>query len=116
MAGKEMTVTRATAADAGCYCEGWWGQYSAAHMIMRASEFGYGDQDPQAVEMAGRKLDEMDGGPGISLDEAEYLSEKAGEAGDWLNANVTPDGYRFGWCDGEFFLWSDADWEEAGDG
>jgi hypothetical protein len=112
-----MTIMKATPADAGCYCEGWWGQYGSAHMIMRASEFGFGDQDPQAVEVAGRKLDAMGprGGPEISLDEEEYLAEKAGEAEDWLNANAAPDGYRFGWSNGEFYLWSDEDWEEAGE-
>ena len=30
-----------------------------------------------------------------------------------LNEQLAPIGYSFGWHDGEFFLWSDEDWEEC---
>ncbi len=39
--------------------------------------------------------------------------DAADEAEVWLNATVAPEGYSFGWSDGEFFLWSDQDWEDT---
>jgi hypothetical protein len=32
----------------------------------------------------------------------------------WLNDRIAPDGYSFGWHDGEFFLWTTAEWEDEG--
>lgn len=47
-------IVKATAADAGCYVDGHWGQYAAAHMVSRAQEFGY--DDAEVISLADRKL------------------------------------------------------------
>jgi hypothetical protein len=115
-----MTIIKATPADAGCYVEGWWGQYAGAHMIMRATEFGY--DDAQAIDLASRKLAEMApvtaavfGDPvGIRDYEEEWLDAVSEEAEQWLNDNVAPEDYYFGWHDGEFFLQSVDWWDEDG--
>lgn len=31
---------------------------------------------------------------------------------EWLNEHIAPEGYAFGWHDGEFFLWTTDEWEE----
>lgn len=108
-----MTIVKATPEDAGCYVTGWWGQYGTAHMIMRAIEFGY--DDAEVIDLASRNLAEMApvtakifGDPvGITDDEHEVLDYAADEAELWLNDNVAPDGYVFGWVDGEFYLMVD---------
>jgi hypothetical protein len=113
-----MTIVKATPEDAGCYVNGWWGQYAGAHMIMRATEFGY--DDTEAIDLASRKLVEMApntaklfGDPvGITDNEHEVLDYAADEAEQWLNDNVAPDDYSFGWHDGEFYLASVDWWDE----
>ena len=30
----------------------------------------------------------------------------------WMNEYIAPEGFSFGWHDGEFFLWSDQTWNE----
>ena len=111
-----MTITKATPADSGCYCDGHWGQYAGAHVILRATEFGYDDE--QAIALAQKKLAEMfpTNGPELTDDEWEILLGHGGALDDcesWLNDNVAPDGYSFGWFEGEFYLWSDATWDEG---
>lgn len=47
-------------------------------------------------------------------DVGEYVTGQgllAESAEAWLNANVAPDGWAFGWHDGEFMLWPDSDWQ-----
>jgi hypothetical protein len=41
------------------------------------------------------------------------LADGAEDAEQWLNDFAAPDGYSFGWHEGEFFLWSDEQWEES---
>lgn len=102
---------KAAPEDVGCYAEGHWGQYAGAHMIERATEFGY--DDAEAVALAGRKLAEMypHNGEPLSDDEHEALTDATDDAEAWLNANAAPDGFSFGWHDGEFYLWSNENWE-----
>jgi hypothetical protein len=102
-----------TAEDAGCYVDGWWGQYAVAHMVQRAEELGYDDHE--IISLATRKLASMGPStdPGLTDDEDEALTEASDSVETWLNDNVAPAGYLFGWEDGEFFLWSDEQWNRA---
>lgn len=128
------------ASDAGCYVDGHWGQYAVAHMIERATEFGY--RDAQLEDYATRHLASMGPGstthddslelggccdvcgtwatdpakycsaPGITDDEHEAMSEGADDVVTWLNTYAVPEGHSWGWEDGEFFLWPDETWED----
>lgn len=100
--------------ETGCYVDGHWGHYAGAHMIMRATEFGYSDDD--VIALAQKKLATMfpTNGPELADDEHEVLSDMVDEAESWLNDNAAPEGYSFGWWEGEFYLWSTEDWDVAG--
>ena len=105
-------MERATEADAGCWVEGHWGQYALARAILKAHDWGF-DQVGDLVNLAERHLDSMgpSDSPGITDDEHEYMSDSADEVEGWLNDNIAPEGYSFGWHDGEFFLWPNSEWE-----
>ena len=105
-------MTRAEPTDAGCWVDGHWGQYGAARVIEIARDFGW--DDAEAIDLATRHLASM--GPstaeGLGEDEFETYVSASDDAETWLNEHAAPDGYSFGWHDGEFFLWSEADWSE----
>jgi hypothetical protein len=107
-----MDIIKAIPADAGCYVDGHWGQYGTAHMVMRATEFGYADAE--VIDLAARHLDNM--GPsdaeGLTDDEYWTLVDASDEVENWLNDNVAPQGHSFGWYEGEFYLGSEQWWEE----
>jgi hypothetical protein len=107
-----MDITKALPADAGCYVDGHWGQYAVAHMVARATEFGYANAE--VIDLADHKLATMypTNGPELSLDDEEWLSEASDEVENWLNDNVAPEGYSFGWYEGEFYLQSQQWWDE----
>jgi hypothetical protein len=123
---KDMTekeITRATPDDAGCWIDGHWGQYGIARMIEIASLHGYVDPattppfaQQDIVEIARRHLASMgpytEGDDGISDDEHEQLSWTYDDVEAWMNDNVAPEGFSFGWHDGEFFLWSNETWAD----
>ena len=77
----------------GCWIEGSWGQYGVVRLQEIAEAYGW----------TGERLDA----------DAEFVNDAADEAEAYMNESVAPEGYSFGWHDGEFFLWSDADWEES---
>lgn len=101
----------AVPADAGCYVDGSWGQYAVAHMVSRAEEFGY-DQ-PEVIALADKHIASMgqSNSEPLTDDEHEILIEASDEVEQWLNDNVAPEGYSFGWHDGEFFLGS-TEWRD----
>jgi hypothetical protein len=103
-------ISKAAPSDAGCYVDGHWGQYATAHMIERATEFGY--TDAEAEFLAHRHLhtcgkSTSPAGMYLTDTEHEVLHECAGDAEEWLNSHAAPEGYSFGWHDGEFFLRQD---------
>ena len=106
-------IIKATPEDAGCYVDGHWGIYGVAHMVARAQEWGYGDAE--VIDLASRHLASM--GPsredGLADNEDWTLTDASDEIEEWLNTNVAPEGYQFGWHEGEFFLQSDQWWNEA---
>ncbi len=107
-----MTIERASETDAGCWVDGHWGQYGLARMVSIAEDCGY--DDDEVIDIATRHLASI--GPStsepITDDEHEILRDAADEVEQWLNDNVAPDGYYFGWYDGEFMLWSDETWAD----
>lgn len=85
-----------TAADAGCWVDGHWGQFGSSRVIQLANEFGW----------TGYIIDDQP-------EDYEFIHDIADEAEEWMNNNVAPDGHSFGWFDGEWFLWSHSTWEET---
>lgn len=106
-----MTITKALPTDAGCYVDGHWGQYGSARMIQVAEQFGYEDVEVGAI--AEKHLSSMYPSTSDTLtdDEHDILMDALDVAEQWLNEHVAPEGYSFGWHDGEYFLWSNEEWE-----
>lgn len=114
------------ASKAGCWLEGSRGWTAPGYLVAMAQERGMplDDDDRLIVEtyLAGDWPAELDtltlpSGETVSKsDVGDYVTDPsdglAHKAEEWLNANVAPEGYAFGWHDGEFFLWADAQWEE----
>lgn len=88
-------MEKCSSADAGCWVDGHWGWKGSSRVIQIANEFGWKGY-----------LANLD-------DDDESIYDASDEAEQWMNQNVAPDGYSFGWHDGEWFLWSYEDWEEA---
>ena len=114
-----MTDTRVSASDAGCWIDGRWGIYGPGRLLDIASSYGFPmDDDDRAIIAAhDAHSDTVTLSTGETIDAvtiAECVSgqgELTDRAEDWLNEHVAPDGYTFGWHDGEFFLWADSEWE-----
>lgn len=117
-------LVRATPADAGCWCDGAAGIYAAVRMVTIAMNSGWvsptHDMDVALLEwwrdgaqapapsslLASEDVDSL----------PEYWTEVQNEAEEWLNEAIAPDGYSFGWWDGDFMLASDETWcEWSGD-
>lgn len=96
-------IYKATPDDAGCWIDGHTGHYGNQYLIRIALSRGWEGADAEVL---------ADRYPDIDLDESEILYACADEAESWLNENVAPAGYLFGWHDGEFFLGSETSWEE----
>lgn len=98
--------------DAGCYVDSHWGRYAVAHMVARATEFGF--HDAELEDIADRHLASIgpSDAPGITDDEHEALLDASDSVEQWLNDHAARAGYSFGWNDGEFYLWSEAQWQE----
>ena len=104
-------IYKATKDMGGCWIDGHWGQYGPARLIELAAEHGYADAE--AIDLATRHLASIgpSDAPGLDDDEAEALFYASDAAEEWLNSFAAPDGFSFGWHDGEFFLWDAASWE-----
>ena len=73
------------------------------------------DTDGDRILLAHRDgNEEVDLTDGSKVDALDAYVELGDKAEAWLNANVAGDGERFGWHDGEFYLWSNADWQAIG--
>jgi hypothetical protein len=94
-----------TSADAGCLIDGHHGWHAHAIMIRLAESYGYQLTAPVSVIVAAYERT----GDGMYVDVVTDVMDSA-EA--WLNEHVAPDGYSFGWHDGEFFLQSVEWWQE----
>lgn len=98
-------VQTADPSSAGCWIEGSWGHYADQRLCQIAEGLGW---DIDAESKA-----HVDNYPHAQPDDSDIVRDLADEAEEWLNRYVAPEGYRFGWADGEFMLWSDADWQKA---
>ena len=93
-----------TADNAGCWVDGSWGHYGPARLIQIALGHGWKDEDAQFLQ-------EIYFGSNGMYEDCERIYDAADDAERWLNENVAPEDYSFGWYDGEFFLWNNEDWE-----
>lgn len=122
-------------AELGCWIDGHWGQYAPDRLIRIALNEGWraqGPEDELLADIACTRLDEIGSRADTTaalcnqwiarfgrfehaIDaEGEVLSfipELSDECEQWLN-DQCPEGYNFGWHDGEFFLQSTEWWEE----
>lgn len=94
-----MTEEQA-AAKAGCWIAGHHGRYAIGELVRIAIDYGFTvSEDEQST------LDTyMDGGETGLGDDLAMVVEMADHAEEWLNDVVAPNGWAFGWDDGEFFL------------
>ncbi len=136
MAAERMTLEQAEEAR-GCWIDGHWGQYGPDRLIDIGTGYGFEPQDEQdrmLIEYSSFRLSHIGHRMGDDLDEFEALlrrlmpsvenvldeewqvAEMAIELADdveaWMNENIAPSGYLFGWYDGEFYLWRLSEWEE----
>lgn len=86
--------------DTGCWIDGHWGVYASERLVSIAEGFGY-----LSTLLHGFEIE--------CPEDYEAWIDEAIEAELFMNQNVAPEGYSFGWFDGEWFLWSEKDWEEA---
>lgn len=97
-----------TAADAGCWVDGHWGWRASVRVIVLAREFGF--QVDEELEDAIKYFNNDE--CSSYSDTPEIVYDASDEAEEWMNNNVAPQGYSFGWFDGEWFLWSYDTWED----
>ena len=112
-----LTESEALAAQ-GCWLEGSRGWRAAAPLVDIAAGYGMPvDEDDRTILAA--YMDSRDTvtlASGESVDSQDCTIELTDRAEAWLNEHVAPAGWSFGWSDGEFFLWTDADWSNVDGG
>jgi len=84
--------------ETGCYIQGSWGQYAMGRLCWFAEQQGW--KNEYSVNEDSQSNFDLD-----------LLVELADEAELWLNENVAPPDHSFGWCDGEFMLWHNNEWQ-----
>ena len=104
--------------EPGCYIDGHYGWRSIYYQIELARQSGFPvDENYKAVSEAfleGETEILLPGPPDEPMsDVMQYMVEESDRAEEWLNDFEAPDGYSFGWYDGEFYLWDTASWEEV---
>lgn len=92
-----------TSTDAGCWIAGHEGWRSVATVVRIAVRYGMELPDADMVE-----LDTFEAGDSTT----DTVFDMSDEAETYLNT-VTPNGFSFGWHDGEFFLMADEWWQDA---
>jgi len=106
-------VVKASAKDAGCWIDGRQGQYATPTLVQIAQAHGWGQEVGEGTDYD--LSNQWIRGKELTNTEVEKVISMADEAEVWLNENVAPEGFQFGWYEGEFFLWSDEQWEDEGD-
>ncbi|MFY1620061.1 hypothetical protein [Micromonospora sp. WMMD736] len=119
LANVDPNITPAFASDAGCWIDGHWGQYATVRLMSLAVERGWrlSDED-DAIFLRLHVSAGSPSSPEASDGDWEALYEQGGladQAEAWLNDHVAPEGFVFGWHDGEFFLWPVHVWHWQGD-
>lgn len=114
----KLIKVRETPKASGCWLEGSRGWRASAALVRIAHDYGMTlTEDDLAILDAYEDgtTDSLTLSTGETVDPAECVigqGEMADQAEEWLNDHVAPAGYMFGWHDGEFFLWSDDQWED----
>lgn len=115
----------------GVYVDSWWGQYAVARAVGTAVDLGWQPEDQPAIVAA--VVTKLHAGRFATLEQANDARRYAGmapindvyedvyddhldtelefaldDAVDWLNLNAD-DGFWWGWRDGDFGLWPQAD-------
>ena len=97
-----MTVWKLTPADAGCYVDGHHGWHGHAMMLELAHELGWPLSEEDHVMILAHDSGEDTIAGEVTLH--EHIYAMMDDAESWLNEHAAPDGYSFGWHDGDFFL------------
>jgi hypothetical protein len=123
-----VTTTGIHPVETGCWIAGHHGQYGPDRLADIAEGFGWTPDDcladPRQVRLIVDTIDAWgytrtaDGCPicndrrvvGIVGSLWETHAESVDIITHWLNDH-TEDGYSWGWEDGEFYLWTTAEWE-----
>lgn len=113
-------IVKAEPSEAGCWVEGSRGWTATSRVIDIAAEHGMNltETDKEILAAWESDIANVIIGDNEVVDSHEYVAGQGGllnETENWLNENVAPPGYSFGWHDGEFFLWSETDWCEVSD-
>lgn len=115
-----MTTEEAEKAR-GCWLEGSRGWTASGELVNIADHHGMPlDDDDRAIvgHYLARGEDDLTLSTGqvIKADDVHGLVVDQGElsskAETYLNEHVAPEGWSFGWNDGEFYLWPDSEWEK----
>jgi hypothetical protein len=101
----------------GCWIEGHRGWTASGYLVEIAQSHGMPlDADDKSIVAA--YLTGMDSPITLTTGEVidgdtihECTVSLADRAEQWLNDNVAPEGWSFGWHDGEFYFWPNDEWE-----
>lgn len=104
----------------GCWLEGSRGWRASGLLVRMAGNWGMPlDDDDHAIVTAYLNGSEVD--KDLTLSTGEEVSVGgavidqgglADQAEEYLNTEVAPEGWAFGWRDGEFFLGPDHEWHD----
>lgn len=122
-----MAITKWDPSHIGCYIdEANWAWRGQRRLVTIAHAEGMPlDADEEKILEAfdthdlfsdAEQVDEITLSTGEKCDVIEAVNGQdnmADTAEQWLNDNVAPEGYAFGWHDGSFFFQSDAWWAEC---
>lgn len=102
--------------DLGVWIAGHRGRYATSGLVYRAIEWGFviDAEETRAVDAYEDGEDDFLSDGGDRLDAYDWVVDMADRAEAWLNEHVAPEGHLFAWCDGEFCLWTEAEWDEFG--
>ena len=91
----------------GCLIAGHRGIYGVSDLITIARGLGFtvSDEDTIVIE---RYTSDTEVAHESDSETVAWLADKAEE---FLNEETAPEGWHFGWDDGEFFLRTATDWE-----
>lgn len=102
----DIQVERVGFDQAGCWVEGSRGWYAQPLVVRIAIGRGMEVSEADLSVLSRYECGDHE------LDAMETVSDLVDDAEAWLNEHVAAEGYSFGWHDGEFFLWADADWQD----
>ncbi|MGI0134608.1 MAG: hypothetical protein ACREBW_06600 [Candidatus Micrarchaeaceae archaeon] len=98
----DTEIIRADPTQTGCWIDGISGQYIYRNLLQVATSMGY---PVSQEEITAFDHDVFDSNVSNDvLASVDVITE-------WMNENIAPDGYQFGFYEGEYFFQSEAWWE-----